>query len=344
VIPITLVSGFLGSGKSTLIARLVRQPGFARTAVIVNEFGEVGIDHALLSRGKEDDIVLLDSGCICCTMTSSLEDTLETLYYKRQSEGLDFDRVVIETTGIADPGPIAQALAGGMYLSRLYHFQSLVVTVDAVHGSEQLEHHEENRRQVAMADRLLLTKADIAQPQALERTRAAIRAMNPLAPVLSVVQGVIDPLRVIAPSRLCRHEIDAGTASQEANDHHPDYDHGDEHAGEHAHESGFAHAYTTASARIPGAVSWERYAAWLEMLRSELGTSLLRAKGVLRFDDGELRAVQGVQLLFSPPAAIEESVAGDLEGAVVLIAHGVEPARLQACIRALGAAASATVI
>jgi G3E family GTPase len=326
MIPITLVSGFLGSGKSTLIARLVRQPGFARTAVIVNEFGDVGIDHALVSRGKEDDIVLLDSGCICCTMTSSLEDTLESLYYKRQDGGLDFDRVVIETTGIADPGPIAQALAGGIYLSRLYHFESLVVTVDAIHGCEELERHEENRRQVAMADRLLLTKTDIAQPQAMERTSSAIRAMNSLAPMLSVVQGVIDPSEVIAPARLSRPEL-----------------HTETHQHEHEHETGFAHGYTTASARVPGAISWERYSTWLEMLRSDLGPSLLRAKGVLRFDDGGLRAVQGVQLLFSPPVAIEESVGGDLEGAVVLIAHGVEPARLQACIRALGGAVSETV-
>ena len=301
----------------------MRQPGFARTAVIVNEFGEVGIDHALLSRGKEDDIVLLDSGCICCTMTSSLEDTLESLYYKRESGELDFDRVVIETTGIADPGPIVQALAGGIYLSRLYQFESLVVTVDAVHGCEQLQHHEENRRQVAMADRLLLTKSDIAQPQALERTRASIRAMNRLAPVLSVVQGVIEPSQVIASSRLSRDAFPSETAREEASGHEHDHDHGDG----HAHDTGFAHAYTTASARVPGAISWERYAAWLEMLRCELGPRLLRAKGVLRFDDGGLRAVQGVQLLFSPPVAIEEAVGGDLEGAVVLIAHGVAPAR-----------------
>jgi G3E family GTPase len=342
VIPITLVSGFLGSGKSTLIARLVRQPGFARTAVIVNEFGDVGIDHALVSRGKEDDIVLLDSGCICCTMTSSLEDTLESLYYKRESGALDFDRVVIETTGIADPGPIAQVLAGGMYLSRLYQFESLVVTVDAVHGCEQLERHEENRRQVAMADRLLLTKTDIAQPQALERTRSAIRAMNPLAPMLSVVQGVVEPSEVIASSRPSRDAFDAGAASPAQPRGVDDHDHDDAHE-HHAHEPAFAHEYTTASARVPGRVSWEAYAAWLEMLRAELGSDLLRAKGVLRFDDGGLRAIQGVQLLFSPPAAIEESVGGDLEGAVVLIAHHVEPSRLQACIRALGAAACSTV-
>lgn len=340
MIPITLVSGFLGSGKSTLIARLVRQPGFARTAVIVNEFGDVGIDHALVSRGKEDDIVLLDSGCICCTMTSSLEDTLESLYYKRESGALDFDRVVIETTGIADPGPIAHVLAGGIYLSRLYQFESLVVTVDAVHGCEQLEHHEENRRQVAMADRLLLTKTDIAQPQALERTRSSIRAMNGLAPMMSVVQGVVEPSEVIASSRLSRDQFHAGSARPALPRGVHDHDDGHEHQ---AHEPAFAHEYTTASARVPGRVSWEAYAAWLEMLRAELGSNLLRAKGVLRFDDGELRAIQGVQLLFSPPAAIEESVGGDLEGAVVLIAHHVEPARLQACIRALGAVASSTV-
>lgn len=330
MIPITLVSGFLGSGKSTLIARLVRQPGFARTAVIVNEFGDVGIDHALVSRGKEDDIVLLDSGCICCTMTSSLEDTLESLYYKRESGALDFERVVIETTGIADPGPIAQVLAGGLYLSRLYKFESLVATVDAVHGCEQLEHHEESRRQVAMADRLLLTKTDIAQPQALERTTSSIRAMNPLAPMLTVVQGVVNPIAVIAPSRLTRRELTTKT-------------HSHEHEHDHTHEAVFAHEYTTASSRVPGRVSWEAYAAWLEMLRAELGSTLLRAKGVLRFDDGELRAIQGVQLLFSPPATIDESVSRDLEGAVVLIAHHVEPSRLQACIRALGAVASSTV-
>ncbi|UCE31849.1 MAG: GTP-binding protein [Burkholderiales bacterium] len=301
-IPLVILTGFLGSGKSTLLARLLRSPEFADTAVIVNEFGEVGIDHALLARGDEDNIVLLDSGCICCSLTSSLEDTLETLYYRRERGEIPrFERVMVETTGLADPGPIATALSGGMFVARQFGLGAIVVTVDAVHGTTQLEAHEEARRQVAMADRIVLTKVDIASAAACAQAHAAIEALNPFAPVQQARMG----------------ETELGTllvdhARRLASDQHAH--------GAHAH----THDYASVAVRVDAPVDWPRYAAWVARMQREAGDRLLRVKGFLRFDDGQVRLVQGVQLLFTPPAVAARPVPPELLGTVVLIGHRID--------------------
>ncbi len=334
-IPLTLLGGFLGAGKSTLVARLIRQPGFARTAVIVNEFGEVGIDHALIARGSEDNVVLLDSGCICCTLTSSLEDTLEALYYRRERGelGSGFDRVVVETTGLADPGPIAAALAGGMFVSRYFRLSAIVVAVDALHGAQQIAAHEEARRQIAVADRIILTKTDLDNDGAAQRTWAAIRAINPLAPVLAARHGEIEPELLVSDVPVQRFGAIVGEAAPRGvaheHEHGHDHDH-DDHG--HDHPPGSTthlqdHGYVTVSVRLPGSVAWPRYAAWVAGLQAKAGTRLLRAKGFLRFDDGIVRAIQGVQLLFATPVPLDGPIDESLVGTVVLIAHGMdEPA------------------
>ena len=172
LMPVTLVTGFLGSGKTTLIARLLRHPGLENTAVIVNEFGEVGLDHALLER-LDGDVVLLPQGCVCCMLNGTIADTLESLDARRiNGEIPAFDRVIIETTGLANPAPVLQTLLDRNVLLRGYTPGLVVTTVDAAHGLATLDRHAEAVQQVAMADRVLLTKPDLSNSLAL-RARLA---------------------------------------------------------------------------------------------------------------------------------------------------------------------------
>ena len=191
-VPVTILTGFLGSGKTTVLNHLLRQPSLADTVVIVNEFGAVGLDHLLIEQAIED-AVLLKNGCICCTVRGDIADTLEVLWQRREAGELPpFRRIVIETTGLADPAPVAHALLaepGARYACRL---DGIVTTVDALHGPLQLDRQPEARRQVAMADRILLTKTDLAEPAGIAETEARVAALNPTAPLRRIVAGAAE--------------------------------------------------------------------------------------------------------------------------------------------------------
>lgn len=188
--PVTVVTGFLGSGKTTLIARLLRQPGLANTAVIVNEFGEVGLDHMLVER-LDGEVVLLPQGCVCCMMNGTLADTLEGLDIRRVNGEIPFfDRVIVETSGLANPAPVLQTLLARNVLLRGFTPGLVVTAVDAINGLATLDRHAEAVQQVALADRLLLAKPDLADGEAL---CSRLAALNPGAPVVPVLHGDIDP-------------------------------------------------------------------------------------------------------------------------------------------------------
>jgi G3E family GTPase len=191
-VPVTILTGFLGSGKTTVLNHLLRQPSLADTVVIVNEFGAVGLDHLLIEQAIED-AVLLKNGCICCTVRGDIADTLDVLWQRRDAGELPpFRRIAIETTGLADPAPVAHALLaepGARYACRL---DGIVTTVDALHGPMQFERQPEARRQVAMADRILLTKTDLADAAQIAESEARIRALNASAPLRHVVAGAVD--------------------------------------------------------------------------------------------------------------------------------------------------------
>lgn len=306
-----ILTGYLGSGKTTLLSRLLREPALADTAVVINELGEVGLDHVLVDRGSEDDVVLLDSGCLCCALGSSLQETLESLHYRRERGELpDFSRVVVETTGVADPGPIAATLGLDAAIARHYRLGSIVAVVDAIHGVEHLARFDEARRQAAMADAIVVSKLDLAgrMPADLEERLASL---NPHARRASGLET--DLFADNAVPRSLPHAVH-------------------DHAGhDHLAEQGIA----TLAIRLDTPLDWPRYAAWVQWMQHNLGSRLLRMKGVARMADGGVLALHAVMQLFAAPVPLASIPTQLGFGVVVVIAQDVPAAVLDEARRRL---------
>ncbi|WP_295807987.1 GTP-binding protein [uncultured Nitratireductor sp.] len=303
-IALTLVTGFLGAGKTTLINRLLRDPALSDTAVIVNEFGAIGIDHLLVEEAS-DGIIELSDGCLCCTVRGALVDTLVDLD-ERMADGRAgaLKRVVVETTGLADPVPVLQALAAHPALAARFRLDGVVTLVDAVHGLETLEAHEEARRQVAVADRLLLTKTDMVDADTLSRLTAHLASLapglGPLAAHESEAMTVIDCSALDIGARAAGVMRAAAPYRHHSHDHHHhDDDHHHHHHHDHAHSSAFdtiplAHERPIAGAALEN---------FLDLLRSQCGARILRLKGIveLRGQPDRPLVVQGVRQVLHEP-------------------------------------------
>jgi G3E family GTPase len=332
--PVMLLTGFLGSGKTTLLNAWLRSPDLAKAAVIVNEFGEVGIDHALIA-SSNDNTIELSTGCLCCTVRGDLVDTLRELLVKRANgEVRDFDRLVIETTGLADPAPVIQALMT-FPVARRFRLSQVVTAVDAVHGVSTLKQHAESVKQAAVADDVIITKTDI--PGAAEaNVAAAVRALNP---GVRLHRSAADD--VIGPGALGVADIyDPATKSEDvaawlnAEAYQQVEEGGHEHGHSHDHDHGHHrhhHDVNRHDAEIGSfclsydePLHWEHVASWLDALVMAHGAQLLRVKGILTIvgRDKPL-VVQAVQHLFHPPQELAEWPAGDRRSRIVFITRAL---------------------
>jgi G3E family GTPase len=291
-LPLHLVTGFLGSGKTTLINRVLRSPAFAGTMVVINEFGEVGLDQ-LIAGTAADNVLLLDSGCLCCAASGSLRDTLIDLFSRRAAGTLPaFDRVIVETSGLANPAPIVAGLLGDSTLRGRCELAQVLTLVDAMHGETTLRDHAEARRQVAFADRLVLTKAPLVTAVQAQSVTSAARAINPHAEFCIADDDA--PATAFFESTSRRAE--PGAESWVRGPLKAQYG-----AAEPVHGAAFSRIATHAF-RLPHAVDWASYAAWCDRLRRKYGARLLRCKGLLSLgEDGRRFVVQGVQGFFAPP-------------------------------------------
>ncbi len=299
-IPVSIVTGFLGSGKTTLIAALLKQPAMAGTAVVVNEFGEVGIDDAIFAETLQDgNLVLLANGCLCCTAGDDLATTLFEL--TRRTE-LRPSRIVVETTGLADPVAILKRLMGDTRLRLLTRLDAVVATVDAVNGLANLDSHEVALRQSAVADRRIITKADIADPVAVTALTERLALLNPGATIAVANHGAIDADRLFGASlydsRTGRADLDRwlNLDGHRAGAHH-DHDHGPDH-----HDD----AVRTWLIEQASPLDWTRLEPRLGAIVRDHGDRLFRVKGVLwTSDDPRPLVMHGVQRLFHSPVRIE---------------------------------------
>ena len=312
-VPVTIVTGFLGSGKTTMLNQLLRAPRLADTVVIVNEFGEAGLDHLLIEQAIENT-VLLKNGCICCTVRGDVADTLETLFAQRASGAIpDFRRIAIETTGLADPGPVAHALVAEPGAGYACVLDGIVTTVDAMHGADTLTRHEEARRQVALADRILVTKTDLVPDTAA--LEAAVARLNPDAPRRRLAMGAVsaDDVFGLGPS----------TRAWLGHHHHHD----------HLHDNEIGTVLLTHA----GPMRWEALRLWLESVLSLRGEAVLRLKGLVEME-GEPGPVvlQGVHHVMHPWSRLE-AWPGDTRTQLVLITQGLDPAGLRASFDAVTA-------
>ena len=306
LIPATILTGFLGAGKTTLLKRLLSEAHGQKIAVIENEFGEENIDTDILVTESKEQIVQMSNGCICCTIREDLRETLQLLAAKRRKGLLDFDRIVIETTGLADPGPVAQTFFMDEEIAETYLLDSIVTLVDAVHAQQQLDQRQEARRQVGFADQIFISKSDLVEPADVEALIHRLKHMNPRAPMKTVHFGEV-PLAEVLDLRgfnlNAKLDIDPDFLKEEEAHEHHDHDHG-EHCDHPSHQHGAVHdhrhdddvksfVYRSAKAFDPAKLE-----DFLGAIVNIYGPRMLRYKGVLNMLGTERKVIfQGVHQL-----------------------------------------------
>ncbi len=331
-IPVNVITGFLGSGKTTLLRRLLDAPALADTAVLVNEFGEVGLDHHLLQR-LDGEIVLLQSGCVCCTIRGDLGAAIRDLYGRLERGEIAFRRLVVETTGLADPVPILSTVMAEPVIRHHFRLGNVVTTVDGVNGLLHLERQSESAKQAAVADRIVITKTDIADSNEVATLRGRLAQLNPAAPQLEIAPG-----RALDPDLLLTRDLyDLDSRAEEVRRwlsieteraaEAADHDYHDV----NRHEGGI-HAFCL---RYEQPIDWNAFGVWLTMLLHRHGNDVLRVKGMLNVTecDGPV-VVHGVQHLIHPPDHLPHWPDEDHSSRIVFIVRGLSRAMIERSLAA----------
>lgn len=332
-IPVTLLTGFLGSGKTTLLNKLLAHEGMKDAAVIINELGEEGLDHILAqnvdSSYVADNAVLLQNGCLCCTLSNELADTMRDLYFKRSMEAIpQFSRLVIETTGMADPGPIMANLMSEPVIESVYRLDAVAVTIDAMYGLKQLDEHDEARKQAAVADVLLLTKTDIATAEQTSALKEKLIRINPSATQHKVLHGEIAPDFIIdvglfdptgkraEPERWLRAPTKATNNLR----------------GKLPTNTGTNHAEEISSftVTLPTGINWKHFKPILLKLCQTHGENLLRLKGILHTEDqAHPLAIHAVHFTPYPATLLVDWHEEEPNSRIVLIGKGLDETEIR---------------
>lgn len=319
-IPVNVITGFLGSGKTTLLRQLLSAPGLADTAVLVNEFGEVGLDHHLLQR-LDGEIVLLQSGCVCCTIRGDLSLAIRDLYERRERGEIAFRRLIVETTGLADPVPILSTVMAEPVIRHHFRLGNVVTTIDGVNGLMHLARQEESAKQVAVADRIVITKTDIADASNICALRGRLTELNPAAPQLEAApDAALDPDLLLTRDL---YDLDGraeevrqwlAIENQRATAPHHRHDNVSRHGAD-------IHAYCL---RYERPIDWNVFGVWLTMLLNRHGNDVLRVKGMLNVatSSGPV-VIHGVQHLIHPPDHLPEWPDDDHSSRIVFIVRGL---------------------
>ncbi len=338
-LPISVLTGFLGSGKTTALNYLIRQPALSRTLVLINEFGEIGLDHDLVTHSDEEVVIEMSSGCLCCTIRGDLARTLREAPERLARDGMPrFDRVVIETTGLADPAPILHTLMTDPVVAQRYRLDGVIATVDAVNGNDTLDRQIESVKQAAMADRLLLTKADLVDLHVLRRLKERLRVLNPAAPQLITYQGAVDPTLLFdaglydptTRSPDVQTWLKAEAYSESHSHEHATDGHDHQHDDVNRHD---AHIKALCI-KIDEPIRGDAFDAWLGFLLQFRGANFLRVKGIVNVAelDGPI-VIHGVQHIFHPPVRLKEWPSEDRRSRIVFITRDIDESVLRDTLR-----------
>jgi G3E family GTPase len=323
--PVNVLTGFLGSGKTTLLQRLLKSPALRDTAVLMNEFGEVALDHHLLER-VDETTVLLQSGCLCCTIRGDLSAALRELHFKRDRGSVaPYRRLVIETTGLADPLPVLTTITADPVLCHHYRLGNVITTVDAVNGQGHLDRQQESVKQAAVADRLVVTKTDLAGKQTVDALTERLRALNPSADIICA-SSIEDQAE-----RLLAHDLfDLSAKTDEVRRWFAQ-------AASSAVDNGNRHGDDIQAfcLTFQEPLDWTAFGIWLTMLLNCHGQAVLRVKGILNIS-GEAApvAIHGVQQLVHAPVHMERWPDEDRRSRIVFITRGLKSDRLQRSLSA----------
>lgn len=350
LIPISLLTGFLGSGKTTLLNYLIAQPALKDTLVIINEFGEIGLDHLLVAHSEEDIVVEMSSGCLCCTIRGDLQKTLREMTLRCAEGGQrKFNRVMIETTGLASPIPILHTLMTDGFISSHYRLDGVIVAVDAANGMATLDNHIEAVQQAAVADRLLLTKSDIVDDRTLSVLQQRLATINPAAPQLISRQGQIDTALLLDAGlftasgkipdvmRWLNEQAYAdGPESGHAHHHsdHGDHEHhthgGDQHHGHHHHDVNVHDDHIrTFCFTFEEPITPEAFDEWLSLFVGFKGENILRMKGIVNLaGEDKPVVIHGVQHIFHPTVTLPQWPSDDRRTRIVFITRDIEHATI----------------